>query len=70
MPLGGVLLTRADPRWLAWLGLGLELRLTLTLTRTPTLTLTLTRTLTLTLTLTRALSRWLRIALGLCVLLF
>ena len=64
MPLGGVLLTRADPRWLAWLGLGLELRLTLTLT------LTLTRTLTLTLTLTRALSRWLRIALGLCVLLF
>ena len=62
MPLGGVLLTRADPRWLAWLGLGLELRLTLTLTRTLTLTLTLT--------LTRALSRWLRIALGLCVLLF
>ena len=64
MPLGGVLLTRADPRWLAWLGLGLELRLTLTLTRT------LTLALTLTLTLTRALSRWLRIALGLCVLLF
>ena len=62
MPLGGVLLTRADPRWLAWFGLGLELRLTLTLTRTLTLTLTLT--------LTRALSRWLRIALGLCVLLF
>ena len=32
--------------------------------------LTLTLTQTLTLTLTPALSRWLRIALGLCVLLF